>query len=328
MEIPYLEYFSLNEKPFGLSPDPHFYYESITHREATDHLAFFLAQKEGFASIYGDVGTGKTVLSRIFLDSLDKTFYNTALILNPIMDEIEFLHEILNELSISHYNLSKKEMLDRLQRFLLEEFKRGKETILIIDEAQLLSDEILEFIRILSNLETEKEKILHTILFGQQELIEKLKEPRMRYLSQRITVIYRLKPLSLKEVNLYVTHRLLKAGSKGLLQFKDGSIKLIYTASQGYPRLINIVCDRCLLLLYSKSARVVDEDTVNTVLREESVSTLIEGMKVRKRFLSAPYLIAALIAVIIILVLSLFNIIPVEKILHNILPSYTNPRGR
>jgi general secretion pathway protein A len=321
MDIPYLEYFSLNEKPFGLTPDPHFYYESITHREAIDHLKFFLSQKEGFASIYGDVGTGKTVLSRIFLDSLDKAQYNTALILNPIMDEKEFLHEALKELDISHDSQSKKEMFDRFQLFLLEEFEKGKETIIVIDEAQLLSDEMLEFIRILSNLETEKEKILHTILFGQQELIEKLKEPRMRYLSQRITVIYRLKPLSLREVNLYITHRLLKAGSKGFLQFKDNAIKLICSASNGYPRLINIICDRCLLLLYSKSERTVDENIVRMVLKEESISTLADMTKINKRLPALPYLIAALIAAIL-LILSSFNLIPIENILQNILSSH------
>ncbi|MCX5813440.1 MAG: AAA family ATPase [Proteobacteria bacterium] len=326
MDIPYLEYFSLNEKPFGLTPDPLFYYESTTHREAIDHLKFFLSQKEGFACIYGDVGTGKTVLSRTFLGSLDKSLYNTALILNPIMDEKEFLLETLKELNISHDNPSKKEMFDKFQLFLLEEFKKGKETIIIIDEAQLLSDDMLEFIRVLSNLETEKEKILHTILFGQQELIEKLKEPRMRYLSQRITVIYRLKPLSLREVNLYITHRLLKAGSKGFLQFKDDAIKLIYSASKGYPRIVNVICDRCLILLYSKSERTVDEDIVNMVLQEESISTLAEMIKIKKRLPALPYLIAALIAVILLLS-SLFNLIPIEKIIHNILTSNTYKGG-
>jgi general secretion pathway protein A len=321
MEIPYLEYFGLSEKPFGLTPDPHFYYESITHREAVDHLKFFLSQKEGFASIYGDVGTGKTVSSRIFMDSLDKSIYNTALILNPIMDEKEFLQEILKELNISHDNLSKKEMFDIFQLYLLEEFRKGKETIIIIDESQLLSDEMLEFIRVLSNMETEKEKILHTILLGQQELIEKLKEPRMRYLSQRITVIYQLKPLSLREVNLYIMHRLLKAGSKGFLQFKDDAIKLIYSASNGYPRLINIICDRCLLLLYAKSERTVDEKAVKTVLKEESISTLADMTKTNKRLPALPYIVAALIA-ITLLVLSLLKLISVENIFYNILSSH------
>jgi len=320
MDIPYLEYFSLDEKPFGLTPDPHFYYESITHRESVDHLKFFLAQKEGFACIYGDVGTGKTVLSRIFLDSLDKTLYNSALILNPIMDEKEFLHEVLRELNIPQESLSKKEIFDKFQVFLIDEFKKGKETIIIIDEAQLLSNEMLEFIRVLSNLETEKEKILHTILLGQTELIDTLKEPRMRYLSQRITVIYRLKPLSLREVNLYITHRLLKAGSKGFLQFKDDAIKLIYSVSKGYPRLINVICDRCLLLLYSRSERTVDENIVNTVLKEESISTLADGIKIKRKLPALPYLIAALIA-IILLILSLLNLIPIDKLLHNMVPS-------
>jgi general secretion pathway protein A len=242
------------------------------------------------------------------------------------MNEKEFLHELLKELNISHDSQSKKEMFDRFQLYLLEEFQKGKETIIIIDEAQLLSDEMLDFIRVLSNLETEKEKILHTILFGQQELIEKLKEPRMRYLSQRITVIYRIKPLSLREVNLYITHRLLKAGSKGFLQFKEDAIKLIYSASQGYPRIVNVICDRCLLLLYSKSERTVDEDIVNAVLKEESFSTLAEMIKIKKTLPAWPYLIAGLIA-IIILVLSLLNLIPVDQILHNIITSHTFKGG-
>jgi general secretion pathway protein A len=319
MNIPYLEYFSLKEKPFGLTPDPHFYYESKTHKEAIDHLKFFLDQKEGFACIYGDVGTGKTVLSRIFMDSLDKRLYNTALILNPTMDEDEFLHEVLRELNVPHDNLSKKEMFDRFQLFLINEFENGKETIIIIDEAQLLSDDMIEFIRILSNLETEKEKILHTILLGQIELINTLKEPRMRYLSQRITVIFRLRPLHPKSVNLYITHRLLMAGSKGFPHFNAGAVKLIYSASNGYPRLINIICDRCLLLLYSKSERVVNKNIVRTVLKEGNLSTLVDTTNIKKRFPALPYLIGASIAVIFLL-LSLFNLISIDKFLYNILP--------
>jgi len=285
MAIPYLEYFGLSEKPFGLTPDSHFYYESNTHREATEHLRFFLLQKEGFACIYGDVGTGKTVLSRLFLDSLDKNTYNTALILNPIMGDKEFLQAVLTELGIDYdNNSSKKDMFSRLEGFLLEEHKKGKETIIVIDEAQLITDETFEFIRILSNLETDKEKILHIIFFGQQELIERLKQPHLRYLSQRISVIYRLKALNLNEVNHYITHRLLKAGSKGFVQFEDGALELIYETSKGYPRVINIICDRCLLYLYSKSERVVDRDAVRAVINDESMSTLVDTPKKTKKY--------------------------------------------
>ena len=212
MDIPYLEYFGLTERPFGLTPDPHFYFETETHREALSHLEFLLSQKEGFALIYGDVGLGKTTISRIFLSSLDSNVYNTALILNPIMDEAEFVKAVSKELGLNTDGLSRKEVFDQFERFLLEEHRKGREMVLAIDEAQLLSKDLLEFIRILSNIETEKEKIIRIILFAQPELVDKLKKPDMRYLSQRITVTYRLKPFSESEVGRYINYRLVKAG--------------------------------------------------------------------------------------------------------------------
>ena len=245
MEIPYLDYCGLTEKPFGLTPDPQFYFESRSYREAMDHLRFFLDQKEGFALIYGDVGLGKTTISRIFLDSLDKKLYHTALILNPIMDEAEFLRQVLKELAVPVYSTNREELLENLRDFLLDEYRQGKETVLVIDEAQLLSSELFEFIRVLSNFETDKQKILHVILFAQPEIIQRLVEPAMRYLAQRITVIYRLRPLAQDEISLYIHHRLLKAGSRGFVQFTDEAVKEIYQASLGCPRLINVLGDRC-----------------------------------------------------------------------------------
>ncbi|HOV89447.1 MAG TPA: AAA family ATPase [Syntrophorhabdaceae bacterium] len=323
MEIPYLEYFGLTEKPFGLTPDAHFYYESQTHREAIEHLRFFLAQKEGFACIYGDVGTGKTVLSRLFLDGLDKNIYNSALILNPIMGEQEFLQAVLTELGIQYDNtLSKKDLFSKLEEFLISEHKKGKETIIIIDEAQLITNETFDFIRILSNIETDKEKILHIIFFGQHELIERLKQPHMRYLAQRISIIYRLKTLNINEVNHYITHRLLKAGSKGFVQFEEKGLEHIYKASKGYPRVINIICDRCLLFLYSRSASLVDEKVVKSVLEDESISTLVEIEKEKENFQKRiykwlPYLVATSV-VLILIILAIFNIIPVHELFKNL----------
>jgi general secretion pathway protein A len=272
MEIPYVKYFGLTERPFGLTPDPHFYFETETHREALSHLGFLLGQKEGFALIYGDVGLGKTTISRIFLSSLDGNVYNTALILNPIMDETEFLKTIIKEFGLGVDGLTRKELFDQLEHFLLEEHKKGKETVVAIDEAQLLSNELLEFIRVLSNIETEKEKILRIILFAQPELFEKLKEPHMRYLSQRITVTYRLNPFSERDVGLYIAYRLVKAGSKGVPGFQKNAVKMIYEASHGYPRLVNIMSDRCMLALYAESKNVVDKQIVADILKEENIS--------------------------------------------------------
>lgn len=272
MEIPYIKHFGLTERPFGLTPDPHFYFETETHREALSHLDFLLGQKEGFALIYGDVGLGKTTISRIFLSSLDGKTYNTALILNPIMDEGEFLRAILKELGIKTDNLTRKELFDEFERFLLEEHKKGTETIVAIDEAQLLSHELLEFIRVLSNIETEKEKILRIILFAQPELFEKLKEPHMRYLAQRITITYRLKPFSERDVRHYIAYRLVKAGSKGVPSFDKGAARLIYEASQGYPRLVNILSDRCMLALYAQSKTIVNGQIVSGILKEDNIA--------------------------------------------------------
>jgi len=272
MEIPYIKYFGLSERPFGLTPDPHFYFETETHREALAHLDFLLGQKEGFALIYGDVGLGKTTLSRIFLSSLAGNIYNTALILNPIMDEDDLLRMIAKELGLEINGFTRKELYDNLALFLLEEHKKGKETVVVIDEAQLLSDEVLEFVRVLSNMETEKEKILRIILFAQPELVEKLKNPSMRHLAQRITVTYKIKPFTEKDVRHYIAYRLIKAGSKGVPKFSKGAARLIYKASNGYPRLINILCDRCMLLLYAQSKNSVDKQSVADVLKEENIS--------------------------------------------------------
>jgi len=302
MEIPYLEYFGFSEKPFGMSPDPSFYYESAEHRQAIDHLTFFLAQQEGFALIYGDVGSGKTTISRIFLNSLNRDTYNTALILNPVADEAEFMKEVLGEFSVTDIPGTNKELYDRLRRYLLEEFQKGKTNVLVIDEAQLLSYDLLEFIRLLSNIETDKQKILHTVFFAQPEFLDKLKDPAMRHLSQRITVTYRIEPLTYAEAKAYINYRLFKAGAKGSLEFQDRAMKLIHTASRGYPRLINYICDRCLLVLYAKSSSSVDGHVVSKVIIEESIplSTTRHTEDSKRLGLRRPLLIGGTIAVVII----------------------------
>ncbi len=299
MDIPYLDYFGLTERPFGLTPDPHFYFETDTHREALSHLEFLLSQKEGFALIYGDVGLGKTTISRIFLSSLDRNVYNTALILNPIMDEAEFVGAVSKELGLNTDGFSRREVFDAFEHFLLEEHRKGRETVLAIDEAQLLSKDLLEFIRVLSNIETEKEKILRIILFAQPELVERLKEPDMRYLSQRITVTYRLKPFSESEVGTYINYRLVKAGSRGLPSFKKSAIRMIYKASQGYPRLVNILSDRAMLALYGRSKESVDKWIVADILREENLSL---ASVTKKKSVIRPYRAVVFALIILILI--------------------------
>lgn len=302
MEIPYIEHFGFSEKPFGMSPDPSFYYESVEHKQAIDYLTFFIAQQEGFALIYGDVGSGKTTISRIFLNTLDQETYNTALILNPVADEAEFMKEVLREFSAGDIPETKKELYDRLRHYLLDEFQKGKMNVLVIDEAQLLSYDLLEFIRLLSNIETDKQKILHTVFFAQPEFLGKLKDPVMRHLSQRITVTYRIKPLTYAEVKAYINYRLFKAGAKGPLEFQERAMKLIHTASRGYPRLINYICDRCLLVLYAASSYTVDGHVVSKVILEESIplSTTKHSEDSRRLGLRRPILAGGIISVLIL----------------------------
>ncbi|MDD5245404.1 MAG: AAA family ATPase [Syntrophorhabdaceae bacterium] len=301
MEIPYLEYFGFSEKPFGMSPDPAFYYESTEHKKAVDYLTFFLSQKEGFALIYGDVGSGKTTVSRIFINSLSHESYNTALILNPVTDDTEFMKELLREFYVQDIPDTNKELYDTLRLFLLEEFRNGKENVLVIDEAQLLSYELLEFIRLLSNIETDKQKILHTIFFAQPEFLEKLKGQDMRHLAQRITVTYGIEPLTLNEVKSYINYRLYKAGSKGPLEFQDRAVRLIHIASKGFPRLINYICDRCLLVLYAQSTHTVDGHIVSKVLLEESISLGSVKKQQDIQGLRSPYIVPAIVILLIVI---------------------------
>ncbi len=298
MDIPYIDYFGLTEKPFSLTPDPAFYFESRSHREALDHLHFFLDQREGFALIYGDVGTGKTTLSRIFLSSLESQTYASALVLNPIMDDREFLKEILHEFSIEGCGSGIKEGLDALRVFLLARHRQGKRSLLVVDEAQLIRDDLFEFIRVLSNFETDKEKILQIILFAQPEITGRLQKDELRYLSQRITVICILKPLDLDEVARYVSYRLFKAGSKGLLKFNEDATKLIHSASKGYPRLINIICDRCMLVLYSQSRTTANRSTVKTALKELNIA-LLTGRK--KRLSKTVYILLSVASLVLLM---------------------------
>ncbi len=247
----YNDFYGLKEKPFSLTPDPKFLYLSSRHREVMEYLNFGLLQREGFILITGDIGTGKTTICRALLNRLHEET-PVALMLNPFSSEEELLRYILSDLGISPSGQTKLELLEELNRFLLRQSSAGRVPVLIIDEAQNLSFSLLEQVRILSNLETEKEKLLQIILVGQEELREKLKLPKLRQLDQRISVRYHLRPLDRKEIPRYIDHRLMVAGSQGGISFSGGALREIFNFSRGVPRLINMVCDRTLLNGYVK----------------------------------------------------------------------------
>jgi len=253
----YLSFYGLNEKPFNLTPDTKFLYLSKNHQDALNHLVYGIREKEGFVVLTGDVGTGKTTIVRALLEMLGEDT-STALILNPMLEGKELLRSILEEFGIGDKGGGKRALIDKLNQFLLKKLMQGRNAVLIIDEAQHLSNRALEQIRLLSNLETEKAKLLQIVLVGQVELHQKLESPFLRPLNQRISIRYHLLPLNRTDTEKYVHRRLLVAGSNGNLTFSDGALSEIFKYSQGIPRLINLVCDRTLLAGYARQTNYLD----------------------------------------------------------------------
>lgn len=246
----YQDFFQLKENPFNVTADSNLYFASHSHSEAFSHLTFGIQYRKGIIAITGEIGTGKTTLCRTLLSGLDKQT-KTALILNPKFSDEELLRIILQDLDISGNFSSKFELVTALNDYLLSESSKGNNVVIIIDEAQNLSIEQLESIRLLSNIETEKDKLLQIVLVGQPELKKKLALPELRQLNQRIAVRYHVKPLSKKEVNDYVQHRLKLCASDPYMgpqvHFTQPAIREIYRHTKGKPRMINILCDRALL---------------------------------------------------------------------------------
>jgi len=257
----YLDFYGLNEKPFSLTPDTRFLYLSKNHQDASNHLLYGIREKEGFVVLTGEIGTGKTTIVRALVERLGKDT-SSALLLNPMLEGEELLRCILEEFGIGDASGLRKDLIDRLNQFLLGELKQARGAVLIIDEAQHLSEQALEEIRLLSNLETEKAKLLQIILVGQVELHQKLESSFLRPLNQRISIRYHLLPLSRIDTEKYIYHRLLVAGSNGDVTFSAGALNEIFKYSHGIPRLINLVCDRTLLAGYAGQSNHLDKKMV------------------------------------------------------------------
>jgi general secretion pathway protein A len=247
----YEAFFGLQEKPFSITPNPRFIFYSEHYHAALEHLNYGLHEKEGFMLVTGPVGTGKTTLCRELLGSVDSERCRTALVFNPFLNAVEMLQALLMEFGCAFPpGATRKDLLDRLNRFLLAELVEGNTCIAIFDEAQHLSEEFLEQIRVLSNLETENEKLLQIILVGQPELRERIQRPSLAQLDQRVSVRCVLRHLTAGEAEQYIYHRLNVAGARGGIRFTRGAISRIYRASRGVPRLINLIADRTLLAGY------------------------------------------------------------------------------
>jgi general secretion pathway protein A len=253
----YLYFYGFREKPFNLTPDPRFVFLSKTHKEAFAHLLHGIHQHVGFIGLTGEVGSGKTTVLRALLGQLDADHHRTALIFNPCLSAPELLQNINREFGITA-SPSSSGSLEALNLFLLQQNTEGRTVVLIIDEAQNLEAPVLEQIRLISNLETDREKLIQIVLSGQPELVQILKRNEMRQLSQRIVVRYHLQPMDFQDTVRYINHRLEVAGGRDGFIFSRGALKRIYRYSQGLPRLINAACDRALIAGYSKDAARVN----------------------------------------------------------------------
>ncbi|KAB2955146.1 MAG: AAA family ATPase [Thermoanaerobaculia bacterium] len=264
----YLDFYGFREPPFSLTPDPRFLFLSARHREALEHLLYGIRERKGFVQITGEVGAGKTTLCRAALEQLGPSF-RTALILNPVLSSPQLLRTILVELGIEPPGRSDRALyLERLNEFLLAQVPAGNDVVLIIDEAQDLSAELLEQIRLLSNLETDRRKLIQIVLIGQPELRAMLDDPGLRQLRQRITVRFHLTPLDREETALYVHWRMQVAGGNGRPALTPWALRRVHHYSRGIPRLINAVCDTALLAGYVEGVERLEGRHIRRAIRE------------------------------------------------------------
>ena len=256
------KFYGFSEKPFSLTPDPGFFYFSKDHLDALEHLIYGISEGEGFLLLAGGIGTGKTTISRVLVDKLESNIIH-SLILNPFQEFNELLKNILWDLGVIPEGGNKNELIAQLNEFLLNEVSlKGKTALIIIDEAQNLSTDTLEQLRVLSNIETEKEKLIQILLMGQEELMQKLDLQELRQLNQRITVRFYLNPLKKNEIKEYLDFRIKKGEPKKEIKFTKMAVKEIYNFSKGVPRLINMIANRCLIAGFVSEKNTIDWKTV------------------------------------------------------------------
>ncbi|MDM5067507.1 AAA family ATPase [Aeromonas salmonicida] len=266
----YLNHFGLQEAPFGLTPNTGFYYGLPPHEEALQVLNWALAQGEGFIKVTGEVGTGKTLLCRKLLSELGSEAHPVRLawLPNPHLTPAELRTALALELGLSVREGAELDLTDRIHRHLISLHQQGSRVVVLIDEAQALPDETLEAIRLFGNLETESNKLLQIVLFGQPELDARLAKPHLRQLRQRIGFSYCLRPLRFDETRAYLEHRLQVSGYRGAPLFAGYAMRRLWRASRGIPRLINILAQKCLMLAYGQGARQIDSRLVRLAIRD------------------------------------------------------------
>ncbi len=291
----YESFFALKEKPFALTPNQRFLFQSKTHNEVYAHLIYGIESRAGFVEVTGEVGTGKSTILRTLLSHLDEDKYRVSFIFNPKLTAFDLLRNINREFGVADDGLSSADLIQTLNEFLLAENQEGRTPILVIDEAQNLSGEVLEQIRLLSNLETEEDKLIQVILVGQPELRHHLSDHSLRQLNQRIAVRYQLRPLNREETTSYILHRLNIAGRPDGNVFTQSALKKVFQCSGGVPRRINLICDRALLTAYSEERGTVSPRDVKQAVAE--LAGMGEGSQKASQ---APWNTIAVLAVLLL----------------------------
>ncbi len=283
----YEKFFGLNQNPFGMSPDPAFYYATERHNEALANLTYGVLMQKGFIVLTGEVGTGKTLLVRCLLDTLHRSRVAHAYIFNPLLSADDLLHMILTDFGVREINRTRAEMLQQFNEYLIDVYRRGGVTALVIDEAQLLSPTLLEEIRLMTNIETSKHKLLQIVLVGQPELDENLDSPELRQVKQRVSLHYSLEPLTDMEARGYIARRLEVAGAQDqLLQiFPPATLARVFHYAHGIPRLLNTICDGALVSGYGQQQKtitpaIIDEVAADLRLSLNSTATKMTGLPI------------------------------------------------
>lgn len=269
----YCDFYGFSEKPFTITPNPHFMYLSNVHREAFARLVYAVDNHAGFVALTGEVGTGKTTMLRTLMVHLDQDKYRNALILNSHLSRVQLLANICSEFEIKVKHKNSAGYLDALNCFLLDQNSQGKTVVLVIDEAQNLKTDVLEQVRLISNLETERDKLIQIILAGQPEFNALLNRHDLRQLNQRITIRCSLTPMDIDDTAAYIRHRLKSAGGRNPELFSIGAIRKIFKFSKGYPRLINVVCEQALVMAWTLESLTVSPLIASTVVAEAETSS-------------------------------------------------------
>lgn len=274
----YCDFFGFNEKPFTITPNPHFMYLSNIHREAFARLLYGVDSHAGFIALTGEVGTGKTTMLRTLVEHLDPEKYRSALILNSHLSRVQLLSNICREFEIRVKQRNSAGYIDALNCFLLNHNSQGKTVVLVIDEAQNLKPEVLEQVRLISNLETERDKLIQIILAGQPEFNDILNRHDLRQLNQRITIRCNLTPMDYTDSAEYIRHRLKLAGGRHPDLFSKDAIKKIFRFSSGFPRLINVVCEQALVMAWTQESTVISPYIASTVIAEAQATSARTGV--------------------------------------------------